>query len=118
MCIRDSVRPQPEAKAEPEPEAKASPTTADADAAAGSDGNARLQPEAEADVAALLSTTFGDVLVTGLLKDPEDAGRLIAQGIIQTKARIAAARMHETPTASEPEPTAKTPPAPAPKTAD
>jgi hypothetical protein len=26
--------------------------------------------------------------------------------------------MHETPTASEPEPTAKTPPAPAPKTAD
>jgi H+-transporting ATPase len=111
------TEPIPDANVRPQPEAKACPT-ADAGAAARSDANARLQPEAEADVAALLSTTFGDVLVTGLLKDPEDAGRLIAQGIIQTKARIAAARTHETPTGSEPEAKAKTPPAPAPETAE
>ena len=35
---------------------------------------------------------LGDILVAGILKDPEDAGRIIADGIVQTKARIDAAK--------------------------
>ena len=54
--------------------------------------------------------------MAGLVKDPEDAGRLIAQGIVQTKARRAAAEAPE----AEPEPDtkAKTPPAPMPNAAE
>jgi H+-transporting ATPase len=40
----------------------------------------------------LMNTTLGDILVAGILKDPEDAGRIIADGIAQTKARIDAAK--------------------------
>ena len=39
-----------------------------------------------------MNTTLGDILVAGILKDPEDAGRIIADGIAQTKARIDAAK--------------------------
>ena len=70
------------------------------------------------DIAALLKTPLGDVLVAGLLKDPEDAGRLIAQGIMQTEARISAAHTPDTTPEPKPEAKAKTPPAPAPKAAE
>jgi H+-transporting ATPase len=40
----------------------------------------------------LMNTTLGDILVAGILKDPEDAGRIIADGIVPTKARIDAAK--------------------------
>ena len=40
----------------------------------------------------LMNTTLGDILVAGILQDPEDAGRIIADGIAQTKARIDAAK--------------------------
>ena len=56
--------------------------------------------------------------MAGLVKDPEDAGRLIAQGIIQTEARIAAAKAPEAETEPEPEAKAKTPPASTPKAAE
>jgi H+-transporting ATPase len=69
------AEPEPEAKPEPQPTAEAKP-------------EAEPKPEAKADVAALLNTTLGEILVAGLVKDTEDAGRLIAQGIIQTEARI------------------------------
>jgi H+-transporting ATPase len=95
--------PKPEAKPEPQPAAEAKP-------------EAEPKPEAKADVATLLNTTFGEILVAGLLKDPEDAGRLIAQGIIQTEVRIAAVKAPETE--AEPEPVAKTPPAATPKAAE
>jgi hypothetical protein len=70
------------------------------------------------DIAALLKTPLGDVLISGLLKNPEDAGRLIAQGITQTKARIAAANTPEAAPDPEPEADAETPPALTPKAAE
>jgi H+-transporting ATPase len=93
----------PDAKPEPQPAAKAKP-------------EAEPKPEAKVDVTALLNTTLGEILMAGLVKDPEDAGRLIAQGIVQTKACMAAAKAPE----AEPEPdtNAKTPPAPMPKAAE
>ena len=45
----------------------------------------------------LMNTTLGDILVAGILKDPEDAGRIIADGIAQTKARIDAAKSPSVP---------------------
>ena len=89
-----------------------------------------LKPNTRADLAALLNTSLGDVLVTGLLKDPEDAGRLIAAAITQAEARTAAAKAPETraeaQTAFKAEPKAKpetdakakTPPALTPKAAE
>jgi len=54
--------------------------------------------------------------VAGLVKDTEDAGRLIAHGIILTEARIAAAKALEAE--AEPGPEAKTPTASTPKAAE
>ena len=99
--------PRPEAKPEPQPAAEAKPEVK-------AKPEAEPKPEAKPDVAALLNTTFGEILVAGLGKDPEDAGRLIAQGIIQTEARIAAAKVPE----AEPEAKAKTPPVATPKAAE
>ena len=61
--------PQPDAKTASKPEAKAGPN-----------------PDAKAGVAAALNTSLGDLLVTGLVKDPEDAGRVIAAAIAQIEA--------------------------------
>ena len=59
-----------------------------------------LKPDAKADVATLLNTSLGDLLVAGLVKDPEDAGRVIAAAITQAEARIAAPKAPETQTRS------------------
>jgi H+-transporting ATPase len=127
------AEPKPEAKLEPQPAAEAEP---EAEAKPEAEGKpepeaepkpeakpelqpaveAEPKPEAKADVAALLNTTFGEILVAGLIKDPEDGGRLIAQGIIQTEARIAAAKAPEAE--PEPEAKAKTPPASTPNAAE
>ena len=124
---------QADPKAEPKPEAKAAP---EAESDAKSEGNAAPEPEsgtnpkagskpetmvapeplASRDIAALLKTPLGDVLMSGLLKNPEDAGHLIAQGIMQIEARIAATNTHEA--APEPEAKAETPPALTPKAAE
>ena len=45
-------------------------------------------PDAGNSVKTLANTTVGELLVAGLSKDPNDAGRVIADGIVQTKARI------------------------------
>jgi H+-transporting ATPase len=86
----------PDAKAEPKPEtapeAKAAPQP---DAKAEAKPEAEPKPQAKADVAALLNTSLGDLLVAGLIKDPEDAGRLIAAAIAQAEAPIAAVKTHE-----------------------
>ena len=99
-------QPKPDAIPEPQPaaETKVKPET-------------EPKPEAKADVAALLNTTLGEILVAGLINDKEDAGRLIARGIIQTEARIAGAKAPEAE--AEPEAKAKTTPsAPTPKAAE
>ena len=77
---------KPEAKAQPKPDAKdeSPPET-----------KAEPEPETQAGVAALLNRTLGDLLVAGLVKDPEDAGRMIAAAIAQTQAPVAAPKAPE-----------------------
>ena len=120
---KPDIEPQPEAKAKPQPEAKSTPkpeAKPDPQPAADAkpEAEAEPKPEAKADVAALLNTTLGEILVAGLVKDTEDAGRLIAQGIIQTEARIAAVKAPEAEAAPEPEAIAKTSSASTPKAAE
>jgi H+-transporting ATPase len=102
--------PQPEAKAEAKPEAVPQP---EAKAEAEPKPETEPKPEAKAGVATLLNTSLGDLLLAGLVKDPEDAGRIIAAAITQAEAPIAAAKAPETKaepkpeTEAEPKPRAK-----------
>jgi H+-transporting ATPase len=94
------AEPQPEAKAEPQPGAKAEPQP-EAKAGAKPEAKVESKPEAEpkpqsnASTATLLNTSLGDLLVAGLVKDPEDAGRIIAAAITQAGASIAPVKAHE-----------------------
>jgi hypothetical protein len=101
------AEPQPESKIEPQPEAKAG---AKPEAKVESKPEAEPKPQSNASTATLLNTSLGDLLVAGLVKDPEDAGRIIAAAITQAGKSIAAAK---TPVAdAEPQPEAKTGPKP------
>jgi len=77
---------KPEAKREPAPKAKAGP---EFDATAGSTN--------------LLNTTLGDILLAGVLKDPEDSGRLIAAAVAGLKTNVVAAKPPEPAANPEPE---------------
>ena len=83
------VEPQATVKAEPPSGAKPGLTPK---------AKATSEPAAEPDhdiatgAKTLMNTTLGDILVAGILKDPEDTGRIIADGIAQTQARIDAAK--------------------------
>jgi H+-transporting ATPase len=83
---------KPESKGAPTPEARAEPQP---DAKAAAKPEAEPEPQAKADIAALLNTSLGDLLVAGLIKDPEDAGRIIAAALTQAEAPIIAAKAHE-----------------------
>ena len=72
---------------------------------------AEPKPEAKADVATLLNTSLGDLLVAGLVKDPEDAGRMIAAAVSQAKASITAPKAPETDAAPKAKPQGKAEPA-------
>ena len=91
--------PKIKAKAQPESEAE---TKLQSEAKAASPPEAKAEPEAEpkpdakAGVAALLNTSLGDLLVAGLVKDPEDAGRVIAAAIAQAESPNALAKARET----------------------
>ena len=91
-----NAEPQPAAKPEPEPAAKAAL-------------EAEPQPQANAGVTTLLNTSLGDLLVAGLVKDPEDAGRIIAAAITQAGAPIALAKARQLQAEPKPEAEAKTP---------
>ena len=87
--------PQPEAKAGPTPEAKAAPkseTRAVPQAEAKAGLSLEPKPETNTDVATLMNTTLGDVLLAGLAKDPESVGRIVAQAINRAETPIAAAK--------------------------
>jgi H+-transporting ATPase len=76
--------PQPEAKAEPKSDAKAAlKPAAKLEPKSEAKSEAKVGPKSRADTggAALLNTSLGDLLVAGLVKDPEDAGRVIAAAI-------------------------------------
>ena len=106
------AEPKPDAKPEAAPEAKTAPQP---DAKVEAKPEAEPKPDAKAELATLLNTSLGDLLVAGLVKDPEDAGRVIAAAITQAEAPTAAAKAPEpkaeTQTAfkaeSKPEPDAK-----------
>ena len=93
--------PQPAAKVEPKPEAKTMP-----------------QADANTDVAKLLNTTLGEILLTGVLKDPAVAGHIIADAIAQAEKPLAAESAPHAKAASqsdvktEPKPDAKAAPQP------
>jgi H+-transporting ATPase len=95
---------QPQEKAAPKPEAKP-----EAEAAAQPQAEAAPKPEANSGVATLLDTSLGDLLVAGLVKDPEDAGRVIAAALTQVGTPAA--------TPPEAEPKSNVPPAATPRTA-
>ncbi len=94
--------PQPDAKAEPEAEAKAK-AAPQPEAKAEPKPETEPKPEPKAGVATLLDTSLGDLLLAGLVKDPEDAGRIIAAAITQAEAPIAAAKAPETEAEPKPE---------------
>jgi len=111
-----NVQPMPDAQDEPKAEAKAEPEAAANTATDEPDANA--QPAANTGAATLLNRTLGDLLVAGLIKDPEDAGRIIAAAIGQAQMPIAAPKAPEAEVKSEPEAKANTLPAPTPKAAE
>ena len=99
--------PQPEAKAEPKPDAKAEPK---AETKAAPQPEAKAGPKSRADTggAALLKTSLGDLLVAGLVKDPEDAGRVIAAAIAGAPSVVPKAPAAEAEAEPRPEPKAET----------
>ncbi len=98
-ATKPEAGPKPEPSADSKPDAK---TTAKPEPAP----EAQAKPQADTDVAALLDMSLGDLLVAGLIKDPEDAGRVIAAAISQAKAPVAAPKPPEakvaTPSAATP----------------
>jgi H+-transporting ATPase len=126
--------PQLDAKSALKAEANAGPPASKPDAKAGPKIEAEAEPkpeteskpEAKAGVATLLDMSLGDLLVAGLIKDPEDAGRMIAAAITQAEAPIAAAKAPETEAApkakteaaAKPSIKAKAPPDPTPQAAE
>jgi len=109
------VQPRPAAQDEPKPKGKAEP---EASTSTATKPHAEAQPEANTGGAALLSRTLGDLLVAGLVKDPEDAGRIIAAAIAQAQPSTASRQAPEAEVKPEPKAEAKTPPAPTPKAAE
>lgn len=83
------AEPKPDANSQAAPEAKAVPQP-DAEGEAQSKATPRL--DAKGNLATLLNTSLGDLLVAGLVKDPEDAGRVIAAAVNQAKASITASK--------------------------
>jgi H+-transporting ATPase len=90
----DKAAPAAEVKAELAPEAKAAPQP-DAKIAPPAQVKAGPEPDDNTDVAKLMNTTLGDVLLAGVLKDPQGAGRIIAEAITHAETPIAAAKTPE-----------------------
>ena len=71
---------KPEAKIAPKPQADGEPQP-----------STEPKPHTETDVQSLLNTSLGELLVAGLVKDPEDAGRIIAAALSPTRGATARA---------------------------
>jgi H+-transporting ATPase len=86
---------KPEVKAEPKPEAKDGPTPEAKDAPIPGTKPADkpgANPSTQPDLAALIDTKLGDVLLAGIVKHPEEVGKIIAEAITDAKAAVTAAR--------------------------
>ena len=95
-----TAAPKPDAST---PEPKAGNPMSDANGSAQPEAKATHKPHAEAkpkagksDSSSMLDQTLGEILLAGLAKDPEDAGRVIAAGLTQADGSAAAAPSHET----------------------
>jgi H+-transporting ATPase len=73
------AEPKPDAK-KPKPDAKAAEPLAETDATPQRKAKTEPKPQANAGAATPLNTSLGELIVAGLVKDPEDAGRVIAAG--------------------------------------
>ena len=72
MCIRDRATPAPQSEAKTEP-----------------------KPGDNTDITKLMNTTLGNILLAGILKDPESAGRIIADAITYAETPVAPAKPPE-----------------------
>jgi H+-transporting ATPase len=113
--------PEPEAKAEPESKPNVEPESPvkaeasanvdqqpEAKAAPQPESQAGFDPQASAGVTKLINTTLGDILLAGVLKDPESAGRIIAEAISHAEAPSPSAATTATESNAKPQPGAKT----------
>jgi H+-transporting ATPase len=89
---------KPDGKSDSQPEAKAAPKP-----------QARAEPVATPDSTSVLDKTLGEILLAGMAKDPEDAGRIIAAAIAPAGTSIPAAEAPEAKPQPDPEPKAETP---------
>jgi hypothetical protein len=76
----DDAKPEPEAKVEPKPKPDDAEPQPETETPPGA-----TQPRAKSDVTTLLNRSLGDLLIAGLEKDPEDAGRIIAAAITRAE---------------------------------
>jgi hypothetical protein len=112
------TEPKPEAKSEPKPPptVAASPKSGDdTQPASGSTPKPESAPqpaEGKDNVTALFDRKLGDVLLAAVLKDPADAGRLIAKAISDAEPQDETAKPTET------KPTTPVAPAPTPHAAE
>jgi len=82
------VEVQPEAKAEAQSVSKAEmqpETKVEAPPAAKAEPKSQAKIDAKTDVAKLMNTPLGELLLAALIKDPESAGRVVAQAISQVE---------------------------------
>jgi H+-transporting ATPase len=92
------AEPPPQPKSAPQPDAKAAPTAeTKAEPAPPAQVKAGTEPDDNTDVAKLMNTTLGDVLLAGVLKDPQGAGRIIVEAITHAETLIAAVKTVKTP---------------------
>jgi H+-transporting ATPase len=97
---KSKAEPQPDAKVESGPEPGAAPKS---EAEPQPDAKVEPGPQANTSAATLLNTPLGEILIAGLLKDPEDAGRMIAAALTPAHAPIAGPETSEADAAPGPE---------------
>jgi hypothetical protein len=98
-----SFEPKPATKLETKPEAKSESKRG---AAPEPGNNSEPGPETNPAFAKLINTRLGDLLLADLLKDPERAGRIVAQAIAQAEGLVADASAGKTKAGPKPVATA------------
>ena len=86
----------PNAKSdEPKPDPKTGDRKADADRRAQPEAKAEPKPAAAPEPTSVLDKTLGEILLAGLAKDPEDAGRVIAAALTEPDGPAAATQARQ-----------------------
>ena len=114
----EAVGPKPGDDAQPEHEGKAEPAPDAAQAEPIPTTVAAPQLPANAGLAALVGTSLGDIILAAVLKDPERAGRLVAQAITEAEPANADAKPSAPEAGPKPEAKAGAPATPTPRAAE